>query len=181
MANRDGYSLERFTEANSPMYWFFTAISLRNAANLVFGNLAADELDPYQVPDGMIWAAPSHTAVNVYVFLAGLALENLIKAEYFRMHPDAIEDGKLPKPIGNHNLNELAKVAQLEVTSEDSWLLTVTTEAITSWGRYPTGKEHNRGDIGPPINFEPRTFDDALDSFFERHQKNVIESLGNLL
>jgi hypothetical protein len=158
----------------------FTAISFRDAAQLVFNNFSAHELEPYGSPDGFVLVAPSHGAVNVYVFLIGLALENLIKAEYFRLHPGSILGGKLPSGVTNHKLSKLAKHIGLELSPQETQLLEIATEALTSWGRYPGGVRHNEGDVGPPANFNPASFRHSFESFFERLQYDIAQDIEGL-
>lgn len=75
---------------------------------------------------------------RAYVLLAGLALENSLKAQLIIEQPAMITDAKLHKPIKTHCLTGLMdRIRKLTFSEADRELASVCESAIPYWGRYP--------------------------------------------
>lgn len=76
---------------------------------------------------------------SVYLLLAGYILENLLKALILRNNGSelSLQTEALPKPLKNHDLVKLCKVANIGLTDEGRHLLMRITEYAIWAGRYP--------------------------------------------
>jgi hypothetical protein len=177
----DEFDKSRFSSLNEPAYWFSTAWSFRHAARAIFATLSEHELSENRLalPPGMKTLTPVHGRTNVYVFLEALALENLLKAEYMRQHPNAIRksEGVLPGELRVHDLSKLALLVGFSVSPEEALLLKRASDSIISWGRYPGGPRYNKGDIAPPDDLGPKSFKTVCDPLFDRLDGIISPSL----
>ena len=88
---------------------------------------------------------PNHPLLDVFVFLASLSIENLLKGFLVRDNPSLISGGKLRGDlITSHDLNRLANKINLAFSDEEQKFLTFGTMAIQYWGRYPIPKDINK-------------------------------------
>ncbi len=73
-----------------------------------------------------------------YILLAGLALENALKALLVAGDPALVNAGVLAASLKSHKLTELAaKIPGAGITGEETQILETCQEAIPYWGRYP--------------------------------------------
>ena len=75
---------------------------------------------------------------RTYILLAGLAIENSLKAIIITNEPNKITSGKLHKSLKSHKLKDLAKlINRLSLTDKEEKVLKICQDAIPYWGRYP--------------------------------------------
>jgi hypothetical protein len=81
---------------------------------------------------------------RTYILLAGLALENVIKAILVMNNPALINEGILSKSLKSHKLLNLAnQVKDLELTAKEKKILQICQDAIPYYGRYPVPLDYN--------------------------------------
>ena len=70
--------------------------------------------------------------------LVAFGLENMLKALWAEQRSEQIKDSEsLPRPIQEHDLNDLAQETNLEISSEEDEALEVLTQHSIWAGRYP--------------------------------------------
>lgn len=166
--------------------WWLTARTLRDAATMVHDGIPDAERQRYRGFD-MSGFTPLNSSAgiqNVFVFLAGLALENLLKGEIVRMNPNAVSGGKLQQTIKSHYLIDLARSAGLVVgdglTVDEVEILAIATEACFSWGRYPGGSAHDKpGSIAPPYTLDNQRFKQLFEALFDRLEASVMQGIDD--
>ncbi|MEH0168657.1 HEPN domain-containing protein [Roseateles microcysteis] len=112
-------------------YWRNKSNDLLGAAGLVWlgmGSTDGRERDALGLPD---WYSFEVACPAVFRMLCGMSTELLLKAII-------VQRGNEPKQT--HNLIELSKQAALDVSAEQSQLLSVLTEYVIWDGRYPVPK-----------------------------------------
>ena len=78
------------------------------------------------------------------LFLAALALENVLKSLLFVRHPERVKDKKLDFGVPGHDLAGLAKTASFELSPDEEGFLRVSAgPSITTFGRYATPLKNN--------------------------------------
>jgi len=127
-----------------PFTWVEFAASHRFAANLVLAefkkaleaNKTAEETGVYQL---------GVTLQPIYMLLAGLSLENLLKGICLTNNPALIENGAIKKwPGPPHGLKELAVLAGFTVSDSEKALLKRLGDCINWYGRYPVPMKYDR-------------------------------------
>jgi hypothetical protein len=94
---------------------------------------------------------PAHSLTDVYMMLAGFAIENLCKGYLVdRLSPDdrnAIKGGgSFPQSLKNHNTLELIESTEMTLSETEKFVIDQINQAI--WrGRYPSSISHE--DIRP--------------------------------
>jgi hypothetical protein len=163
--------------------WWSTARTLREAAEAVYGSLPPHDFAPSpSLPPGYVQVNSVSTLRNAYVFLAALSLETLLKGEIVRTTPNAVAGGKLGEILKDrhaHNLATLADRANFTVSADELALLSDATNACISWGRYPGGVSHNKGDIAPPDGFNPAAFKRIFEPLFDRLEAQVMQGIDD--
>jgi hypothetical protein len=76
----------------------------------------------------------------VYMLLAGLAIETLIKGIVVARHPDFVKQQKLSRELTNHNLTDLYGTAGLMKNRGHYNLLLRLQNYVVIFGRYPVAK-----------------------------------------
>jgi len=76
----------------------------------------------------------------VYMLLAGLAIETLIKGIIIAKHPDFVKQQKLSGELTNHNLIDLYQTAGLMKSNDHYNLLLRLQNYVVIFGRYPVTK-----------------------------------------
>src|SRR5205085_1765805 len=103
--------------------------------------------------------------------------ENLLKAEVVRRIAGAVAGGRLGEELTErpHQLVPLAERAGWlpALSAAERAMLALASDACISWGRYPGGVAHNRGDIGPPDGFDVRDFRETYEDLFGRIDRTV--------
>lgn len=129
-----------------PVNWMPKAAQINRAARIIFKIVEKDfnklsrqsRLDN----DKSVEIEPTYPfLMDVFIFLAALAIENLLKGILMISKPGLISGGKLTgNLITSHKLSDLSIGSEIEFTEEENELLHAGTEAIESWGRYPIPK-----------------------------------------
>jgi hypothetical protein len=84
---------------------------------------------------------PKPFTLAVSFFLAALAIENLLKANLIKRHPEYVNKGKLRGgTITSHDLLTIAREAHITLDSDERHFCELATDAIGSFGRYPLAK-----------------------------------------
>ena len=127
---------EQFTlRANSPAQWRGSAQSLKDCAELVFGaHLAALQA----VMGGDIGQHVfSHLRTGgVFFLLAGLAVENLVKALVIHRGGATVAT-RLPRALKTHGIRALLERLEISLSPEEDKLVSRLETAIAWAGRYP--------------------------------------------
>ena len=114
------YCEENWTQlAKDPNSWLRKAEALKNAADAVRVTFA----DFFQRP--------------VYMLLAGLAVETLIKAIIVAKNPKFVEEDQLSSGLTTHNLKKLYQTASLLENNSRNDLLLRLQNYVENFGRYP--------------------------------------------
>jgi hypothetical protein len=174
------WSKTKFETLGEPYHWWLTSDSMKDAAEVIFDAIAHDRRTPsaddLKVRElGFQLAHPLHDRRSVYVLLTGFSLENLLKAEYMRLHGPSLADGKLPREIMAHDLLALSRLVSFEPRAEEEAMLRIASEATVSWGRYPSGLRHDQGGMSPPDCFDLNEFRRAFEAVYWRLTEVITE------
>jgi len=128
--------------ASSPTDWFLDAARLKQAANVIFEAITAAKSTPNPptlwdgegepLKDRDDWLTP------VFMFLAGCAIENLVKATLVGRDATLISEAKLAKTLTTHELPTLLELVNITPTPAQASLAGRLTKWIIWAGRYPT-------------------------------------------
>jgi hypothetical protein len=144
--------IARFSQYMTQEAWFHTANKLIAAMKLLEPHIEsywesanARFLGQDSEPE------PEHSLTDVYMMLAGFAIENLCKAYLVdRLSPDdrnAVGAGTLPKSLRNHNTLELIELSGMTLSKTEKFVIDQIDQAIWWRGRYPSSTSHE--DIRP--------------------------------
>lgn len=137
-----GIDLENYYKGNwyslakDGQVWYQSAESLKSCA---------DGLQKYLWPKdrrrfGTKAAAADFIYGPVYMLLAGLAIETLIKGIIISQKPELVEHQKLSKELTRHDLIDLYQMAGLRVNTRRNNLLLRLQNYVENFGRYPVTK-----------------------------------------
>jgi len=155
-ANRvlqDHVARESFEEiAAEPRYWKQSGDRLLAAANLVRAtHLTNWGLSIEDILHGTFDAAAARTRHDmhiVYLFLAGLSVENYAKGAIMRATAkDHVQDGKI-MGLKSHDCLALAKQTKMAITMSEEVTLKCLSAHIEWRGRYPTRNKYNGNGSG---------------------------------
>ena len=130
--------------SGSALHWKSTAEELSRATDFVWMGVQQDfgtlrryhELGEYERA-----AQLPHPPMNTLVFLASLAIENLLKGIIVIDHPEYISQGRLRGDvITSHDLIRLAEEANIRLNEDESRFCQMGSSAIIGWGRYPIAR-----------------------------------------
>jgi hypothetical protein len=127
---------EEFTEtARRPDVWINAARPLRVGAYILRKNACGGPPSKTQGKQ-----EPCRTGLLfTSLFLAALAIENVLKSLLFVRHPELVANGKLSFGGKGHDLEHLAKRACFELSSDEAGFLRVSASpSIVTFGRYAT-------------------------------------------
>jgi hypothetical protein len=139
--------------ASTPSAWLSQAVGLLRAAYVVwmkfdehFQRMFAGEPGPRVLAPEEIADSQTDRFYQVYMMLAGLAIENTIKGLLISQQSLKVQDGKLPRILRKHCLERYFQRVGIQIDKGESRLLRVLTEAIEWKGRYsvPTGLDKLR-------------------------------------
>jgi hypothetical protein len=120
-----------------PKAWLMSAEHLKTAADALHrSSLWPAKREPY---DQKYAVADFHYG-PVYMLLAGLAIETLIKGIIVAKHPDFVKQQKLSGELTNHNLIDLYRTAGLMKSKDHDDLLLRLQNYVVIFGRYPVTK-----------------------------------------
>jgi hypothetical protein len=136
----EGFWKKQFIHvAKNPMAWVMVAEDLKEAANVLLVKVKDDWQRPLN-DEEMI-----HSISPIYLMLAGLAIENLVKAIYIHRQYDVINDesGQLKKWGGNgHKIADMVRALQVSLNHKE-WSLLERLQVHIEWaGRYPIPKNY---------------------------------------
>lgn len=178
--NADEFFKDQFDKVAAPVNWFYIGQLLKHSADVIFGEFEkgwqaflAAKNEPQTFEQLKQW--------RVYMFLSGLALENILKGICVARDKKIIQDGKFKK--GVHLLNNLVNHIndlslpsdQISLTQEEGLLLEELTRVIRWAGRYPIPKQYQdtipRGFLGAKTgrsqSLGPHS-KELIDKLFER-------------
>jgi hypothetical protein len=175
----------QFGVIESPESWLYSALALKKSADVLYTELVKefraseemfakfDEADEKQIPFEM----PEQALVHVshrgsYMLLAGLSIENLIKA--VAVGTDSLKYIADDKKKLKHSTIELFKELNISLSEEEEKFLRLLEENVVWAGRYPTPiqarflfKDQDIKDRQSPsrfnINVEPKQFNELFD------------------
>ena len=112
---------------------------------------------------------------RAYVLLAGLALENSLKAQLILEQPTLITDAKLHKPLKSHCLTGLMdQIRKLTFSEAEKEIAAVCESAIPYWGRYPVPLDFRYLESEHRI---PDDFHDAFAALNRRVRKAIYDKI----
>lgn len=131
---------QRFVASASPAQWASTAHELRYSARLLwerehFSLTFTSPFGSRQEGKSMI----SRTSLLLYA----LAIENMLKAISISMDPSLVSRSNLNSQLTHHDLIRIAQTASRALSADEERLCQNLSEAIQSWGRYPTSLDMN--------------------------------------
>ena len=116
--------------ASEPLSWTLSADELLRSFGLLVDQEALDMPARRQKPEKYL-----PNVCSVAMMLAGLAIENLLKAIYISANPAFNESGKFN--VATHDLLKLADDINLALTEEERVLIERLEQFLTWAGRYP--------------------------------------------
>ncbi len=117
-----------------PKAWLRSAKHLKTAADALHkSSLWPAKREPYDQKSAV---ADFHYG-PVYMLLAGLAIETLIKGIIVAKHPDFVKQQKLSGELTNHNLKDLYQITGLMKSKSQDNLLLRLQHYVENFGRYP--------------------------------------------
>lgn len=125
----------------SPPSWYEVALLLREQASLL--RRGRGGITTFVDQNGV---ATTRSNVNRGVFLlAGLSLENLIKAYLVYEEPNLIANGALAKKLRTHSLTRLwAASTRVPYKKRFAPIAATLEDGLDSWARYPCGLTHRK-------------------------------------
>ena len=162
-------------------FWLAKANELNRAAWLIWQGVQYDFNEVRRVacrdydPDKNIPLQHLPPVMDPFVFLAALAIENLLKGILVIAHPEYVKDGKLRgELISSHDLLRLAKEVNVDLNEDERSFCELGTSAIEGWGRYPISK--NVGKMASQITVKG-TVGEVFEQLFDRLAAMTISSL----
>jgi hypothetical protein len=141
MGSDDFTEIQKFVVAASPPLWKDFARELHDAALLLL-ETKDEELIVADYDFG-VKIEKSHIS-RTFLLLAGLSIENLLKAIMVTLEPELVANGKLNKKIRSHKLLFLAShIDGITLSEDELQFCQIAQEAIPYWGRYPTPLHSN--------------------------------------
>jgi hypothetical protein len=136
--NEDFNQRQRFILAALPSEWLGYAEDLADAAEALWDRRdEGQRVGAQQESDGLTHISQETAHARSYILLAGLALENALKAYLVALDPYLINRGALDRSLHTHSLTTLASRLPISLTSEETVVLETCQDAIPYWGRYP--------------------------------------------
>ena len=193
--NADEFFKNQFNKIGGPVNWFYIGQLLKHSADVIFGEfekgwqafLAAKD-EPQTFEQLRQW--------RVYMFLSGLALENILKGIWVARDKKIIQDGKFSAQTkkGLHSLNWLVNQInnlsppsdQISLNQDEELLLEELTTFIRWAGRYPIPKRYQetipRGFLGAKTGRQsvgPHS-KQLIDKLFERFTDMLKREFKNV-
>ncbi len=129
--------------AADPSQWFYTAKRLKRAADLIWDAVTMDLqkllsramfTEPWPETD----LTPPISISPVYMLLAGLALENLVKGIIIGQKPERVRTDQLDSWGGSgHKLRKLCEHARIQLEQDEDELVQRLQVFVLWGGRYP--------------------------------------------
>lgn len=129
--------------------WFSSADRLKAAAELVLAGVSERERHAQEgIPDGFVAANAQPDLRGVYLYLAFLTVENLIKGIWIRENEGSVSGGTLPKEIDDHSILRLCEKVGLTLNQTELDFVELARN-VDSLGRYPGPKSHSQDLVLP--------------------------------
>ena len=136
---------QEFVRDAVPSRWIDYSLELQEAAKNLWSN-RANSMEVTMLHGQSVGDCITQELSNprIYALLAGLALENSLKAQLIVEQPAYITDAKLHKPFRTHQLIKLMDlVKDMEFDEGERKLAAICEQAIPYWGRYPVPRDYN--------------------------------------
>jgi hypothetical protein len=129
----------KFIRDAMPNNWLAYAEELEEAAEVIWSCVGdVMTIESNTIIGKKMEVKKSSFHARSYILLAGLALENILKAIIITRNPNLISSGQLHNSLKSHKLLILAKkINDLKLTDKEESLLRICQDAIPYWGRYP--------------------------------------------
>jgi len=161
-----------FKVASSAGAWRSRAYSLRVAAETLF-RLYIRERDHVKEDRVRPRTFKYFTISQVILLLAGLAIENLVKALWIQKNKPS-SDGSLPAELRRHDRNiHLLKSVNVELSPDEIALVAVLQRCVVWAGRYPTPLQAQHMDV--PLDFGRIEFQ-VFRKLYDRLNKRSIQA-----
>ncbi len=168
--------LQVFVRDALPCEWLTYSEELHDAADALWrDSVNAISLNMETEVDGSARIEKTCGHSRIYILLAGLALENVLKGLIIAANPSLVNTGALGKSLKTHNLANLAaNVEGLELSTADEHVLAVCQDAIPYWGRYPIPLQY--ADMQPKEALTPQ-FRDTFDALCHRLCRRLYDQV----
>lgn len=156
--------------------WFISAARLRDAANLVLAGIPEKDRSPrYDVPEGYLAANSVPDLRGVYLYLASLSIENLLKGFWVQANEHEYKNGKHPKAIKGHELGKLAMLANVTFDATEKSFVDLSRQA-ESLGRYP-GPLDDSQDLVLPDEADINKMTMVFEALYERLRDELMKDV----
>jgi hypothetical protein len=109
----------------------------------------------------------------VYMLLAGLSVETLLKGIIVATNPELVEKQKLSKDLTHHNLAKLYKKAGFVMSNDVNNLLSRLQNYVEIFGRYPVTKTKHDMQKLTKASFNGQTDPDRIDQLWNLLAKKI--------
>ena len=157
--------------ARSADRWLHTAEQLRLVADAIGRRFTADLVRLVKRKPRAIKTYRHAESGLVFLMLAGLALECIVKGILIKEDPSIVRDGRLPEWLTSHNLLELLKRVDVVVDEPQREFVRRAAVAVVWEGRYPVPTRWDRHDrTGFVSSADPEIFEDLYEPLLVRLQ-----------
>jgi hypothetical protein len=155
--------------ASESHFWFQKAQALYDAANVVRYAFWPEK----RTPRDRKAAVSDFYKGTVYMLLAGLAVETILKGILIGQNPQLVEKQELWKELVNHDLKKLYKKTKLTMSNLQNNLFERLTNYVITFGKYPVTKiEQNMSKRGE-TSFSSQTDFDGVDQLWDFLSKKI--------
>ena len=134
-------NVETYIENSHPSNWFVVADELNHSAIVLYKDRNQSITERTDKDGNLLIKKP--TSSKAYFLVAGFSIENLIKGILITNNSKLIEpEGKISNSISKgHNLTALSqKLKSITLSPKEKELISIFSEAIPNWSRYPIPK-----------------------------------------
>ena len=128
-----------FNVDSAPVAWLDYSEELKEIAELIYSN---PNLEINRYPE----IERTLRLERGYFLNYGFSVENILKGLLISENSSYVSNGKLsPEISSNHNLEGLVdKIESISFDKKERKLLSILSDAIPYWGRYPIPKKHTK-------------------------------------
>jgi hypothetical protein len=181
-----------FEAGQQPAAWLRSAERLRDAAEVILKHELPAEIAYKIAKEEAITDAHGNDASSAYIkaippnyppaqLLYAYAVENVLKGLIVLKRPDLIQERKLDDELDNHDLNELAKKADVTVDGQHERPVLEALSQLSIWaGRYPVALKLDFVDVAtlnPNQWLDYGSAHPIMRTFFERAYKELESRL----
>jgi len=166
-SNKNGkfaqFHKQSWKDYTKPYFWFIKAEALYEAANAFHDKYWPKERSARDTDAAYsdLYRGP------VYMLLAGLALETLIKGIIVGRNPAVVGPQRLSRKLTHHNLIKLYQEAGLIESKYQNELLLRLQNYVENFGRYPVTRSKNDMKIMSNTRFSGQTDPDRVDRLWK--------------